>query len=259
MKRKYEEKKSQVVANSESQQSPRKLDNNPNIEEIQRKLIAERDHRLQAEIRDTQRETLRLEMAEAASFEEEQRKIVEASEREQKILMNSLEKLNEQIFELFEERERLNRENKLLSDDNNKALIEIRELEKEVEVFENGIRVQKSRCRDNELQHERSRNEQEEIIYGQIDNIKANCERLTNQLQKREEELKQELSAITDQHEKTLEALDVDVSFIFNHKNILLLSSLYAFLSFLLHHHTYPLNCLYIHSSICCMFSSIFR
>ncbi len=204
-----------MATTSESQMSPRKMDSNPNIDEIQRKLTAERDHRLQAEIRDSQRETLKIEMAEAAKFEEEQKRIVEASEREQRILMNSLEKLNEQIFELFEERERLNRENKLLHEDNNKALIEIRELEKEVEVFENGIRVQKSRCRDNELQHERSRTEQEEMIYGQIDNIKANCERLTAQLQKREEELKQELSAISDQHDRTLEALDVDVSSLF--------------------------------------------
>lgn len=182
------------------------------IEEIQAKLMSDRESELQAEIRRMQTETIKLEKVWKKDYLEEKKRIQEASDREEQMLNTSLKHWNEEIADLLVEREDLAKDIKRNQDENYRLAEAVRELEKDIHVYEDGIHAKKMSMQDKETNFQETLRSLEQSYSRDIQEIKTNCERLTNQIRSRYEDFQKEQEDIQSKHNLDLERLDSEVS-----------------------------------------------
>ena len=180
-------------------------------ETARNEAIAQRDKRIQSEIRTLQAESVRLERAWKVKAEEERTEIGDARNREEKESTKRQRNFTEQISELAVVRESLAQDVRIM---NEKVLVlssELLEGRREIEVYENGISAHRLRLKDMEGTHV-SRQRDEEISNDRtLESSKARLDKLGDLLRNREKMLEQELSHLEAAHISEMEKLDAQV------------------------------------------------
>jgi len=180
-------------------------------ESVRREAIAQRDKRIQSEIRSLQVESVRLERAWKAKAEEERNEIAEARNREEKESTKRQRNYTEQISELAVIREGLAQDVRIL---NEKVLVlasELLEGRREIEVYESGIAAHRLRLKDLEGTHFSRQRDEEASNERTLESFRVRIDKLSDLLRNKEKMLEQELSHLEAAHVSEMEKLDAQV------------------------------------------------
>ena len=180
-------------------------------DQVRRDATAQRDKRIQSEIRTLQAESVRLERAWKAKAEEERSDISEARNREEKESTKRQRNFTEQISELAVTRESLAQDVRIL---NEKVLVlssELLEGRREIEVYENGVSAHRLRLKDLEGTHSSRQRDEEVSNERTLENLRARLDKLNDLHRNREKMLEQELNHLESAHVSEMEKLDQQV------------------------------------------------
>jgi len=180
-------------------------------DQVRRDAMAQRDKRIQSEIRTLQAESVRLERAWKAKAEEERSDISEARNREEKESTKRQRNFTEQISELAVTRESLAQDVRIL---NEKVLVlssELLEGRREIEVYENGVSAHRLRLKDLEGTHSSRQRDEEVSNERTLENLRARLDKLNDLHRNREKMLEQELNHLESAHVSEMEKLDQQV------------------------------------------------
>jgi hypothetical protein len=180
-------------------------------DQVRRDATAQRDKRIQSEIRTLQAESVRLERAWKAKAEEERSDISEARNREEKESTKRQRNFTEQISELAVTRESLAQDVRIL---NEKVLVlssELLEGRREIEVYENGVSAHRLRLKDLEGTHSSRQRDEEVSNERTLENLRARLDKLNDLHRNREKMLEQELNHLESAHVSEMDKLDQQV------------------------------------------------
>lgn len=208
--------KSTASAASESKSSHREplVDEDSlrsDINESLQSLLAERDKRIQNEIRQLQTESLRLERAAKGRFDEERAAVVEESKAEEERQTKRIKQLTDQLADLAVDKEKISSRVDQLSFSCEQISLDVAAATKELKVYEEAIATYRQKIFDseNECRHvdERLRSEAQRLKSQQQSRLFV----LRDRQSEAERALERDLSDLMDSHDKELGELDRQV------------------------------------------------
>jgi len=184
--------------------------------EFNRTLMAERDKRLQSEIRHLQAESVRLERGWKQKAEEEQDHIQDSREKEEKESKRRQRQLTEEISELAVDRESRKKVLTISQQQLDVVIGDLQSVQKEIDVYRSGISVHRMRIRDIQTSYNARTSDEQRGNASKIDAIKGRIAKLRQQAKVKTTALARELAALETLHVGEMEKLDravkVDVS-----------------------------------------------
>jgi len=168
----------------------------------------ERDRRLQAEIRQLQAETIRLERSWKAAGEVERAEIMEMRTREEKESQRRQRQLTEEIAQLAVIREQLGTESKEVVARNQLLDNEISELLKETRIYDDGISAHRIRIKDMEAMYRIKERELVQSADKKTLELRARCDKLASTIKDLDEQAQHDRERLDDNHRQALEAMD---------------------------------------------------
>lgn len=179
-----------------------------NTDPYLKELLAERDKRLQSEIRRLQAETVRLERDLRAKADQEKAHVLDAREREEKESMRRQRNLTDQLAELAVQRERLHKQLNGLQETRKSITDQLQSLKQEVSVYESGISAHRMRQRDLQSAAAARLRDEELSFSTKADALRARVERIRVQCKAKEAGLVRDLQALEALHHSEMERLD---------------------------------------------------
>ena len=173
-----------------------------------RSLQADRNKRLQTEIRRLQAESVRLERDWKARTDEQRRHIHEACEKEETETKRRQRGLTEEVSELAVEREQRRKEAAVLSEQLDNSRAELQSLTKEADVYRSGIAAHRMRQRDVQTSHASRTHDEQRGHSSRVDTINARIAKLRQQTRAKSSALARDLAALEALHVGEMEKLD---------------------------------------------------
>jgi len=173
-----------------------------------RALQADRNKRLQTEIRRLQAESVRLERDWKARADEQRRHIQDSREKEETETKRRQRGLTEDVSELAVERELRRKEATALSEQLDECRAELQSLTKEADVYRSGIAAHRMRQRDVQTSHASRTHDEQRGHVSRVDTLNARITKLRQQTRAKSSALARDLAALEALHVGEMEKLD---------------------------------------------------
>jgi hypothetical protein len=174
---------------------------------------SKRDRQIQAEIRQLEAETIKLERELKAKVEHEKQSILSLTKAEEENLCNQAIHLTNEVTELVKERESLFQIQEEENHRHDRYRQEINDLKKQIQSYKDGIVMRRNELRDQEESLRLKLRELQLEYTPIIRDTKKQCDAIEEMSNKEENHWKEENIFIEKDHAKELAKLDASVSF----------------------------------------------